>query len=203
MDGRAEKILTATGDNQHPVYKAFLQRKQTVKVECVETRPCGKRPGTNVGREYEITQQERFRQLVKEKPGHDWQWDGLNLRCGQCQLKLTHTKNRKNLQALAEHACTQQGRVHVEGVHAAHVLKLHGVRQLWVCEGCGGQMSLSTKLISQKLSVACAVKKHPRCKTHFPTTTSQTLRSPFQQTGGLARVGQEKPHPPRSSLSRE
>ena len=23
-------------------------------------------------------------------------WEGLNLRCGQCQLKLTHTKNRKS-----------------------------------------------------------------------------------------------------------
>ena len=107
LAGRAEKILTATGNNQHLVYKAFLQRKQTVKVECVEKRPCRKRPGTNVGRGYEITQQEWFQKLVKEKPGHDWQWDGLNLRCGQCQLKLTHTKNRKNLQALAENECTQ------------------------------------------------------------------------------------------------
>ena len=33
LAGRAEKILAATGDNQHPVYKACLQRKHTVKVE--------------------------------------------------------------------------------------------------------------------------------------------------------------------------
>ena len=123
----------------------------------------------------------------------------------------TRTKNRKNLQALAEHACTQQGRVHVEGVHATHVLKLHGVRQMWVCEGFGGQMSLSTKPISQKLSVACAFKKHPSCKTRFPTT-NPTLRSPLQQTAGSAQVGQDKPRhdapkqevpPSRSSLSRK
>ena len=76
----------------------------------------------------------------------------------------------------------------VEGVHVTHVLKLLGNRQLWVCEGCGGQLSLKTKNVSQKLSVACSFKKDPRCKAQFKPEPTNAIRSLFQQVQGTAQV---------------
>ena len=161
LASRAEKILTAVGENQHPVYKVFLQEKQARKNPEAAARPCKKRIGSNIGRGHTTTQQEWFQELVRTKSVHAWEWEGHNLRCAQCQLKLLHTKNRKTLEALAAHQCAHQGRVAIEGVHVTHVLKLLGTRQLWVCEGCGGQLSLKTQTVSQKLAAACSFKRIP------------------------------------------
>ena len=193
LASRAEKILTAIGENQHPVYKVFLQEKQARKSNEATSRPCKKRIGSNIGRGHITTQQEWFQELVRTKLVHAWEWEGLNLRCAQCQLKLLHTKNRKTLAALAAHQCTHQGRVTVEGVHVTHVLKLLGDRQLWVCEGCGGQLSLKTKNVSQKLSVACSFKKDPRCKAQFKPEPTNAIRSLFQQVQGTAQVAADPP----------
>ena len=102
-------------------------------------------------------------------------------------------KKYATLAALAAHQCTHQGRVTVEGVHVTHVLKLLGDRQLWVCEGCGGQLSLKTKNVSQKLSVACSFKKDPRCKAQFKPEPTNAIRSLFQQVQGTAQVAADPP----------
>ena len=180
LASRAEKILTAVGENQHPVYKVFLQEKQARKHPEATARPCKKRIGSNIGRGHTTTQQEWFQELVRTKSVHAWEWEGHNLRCAQCQLKLLHTKNRKTLEALAAHQCAHQGRVAIEGVHVTHVLKLLGTRQLWLCEGCGGQLSLKTQTVSQKLAAACSFKKDSRCKSQFKPETTNPIRSLFQ-----------------------
>ena len=194
LASRAEKILTAVGENQHPVYKIFLQDKQARKHPEANARPCKKRVGSNIGRGHTTTQQEWFQELVRTKSIHAWEWDGLNLRCAQCQLKLLHTKNRKTLEALAAHQCAHQGRVAVEGVHVTHVLKLLGTRQLWVCEGCGGQLSLKTRTVSQKLAAACCFKKDSRCKSQFKPETTNPIRRFFQPA--QAAKPEEGPNPP-------
>ena len=194
LASRAEKILTAVGENQHPVYKVFLQDKQARKHPEANARPCKKRVGSNIGRGHTTTQQEWFQEMVRTKSIHAWEWDGLNLRCAQCQLKLLHTKNRKTLEALAAHQCAHQGRVAIEGVHVTHVLKLLGTRQLWVCEGCGGQLSLKTRTVSQKLAAACCFKKDPRCKSQFKPETTNPIRSLFQPAQAAKPV--EGPNPP-------
>ena len=193
LASRAEKILTAVGENQHPVYKVFLQDKQARKNPEANARPCKKRVGSNIGRGHTTTQQEWFQELVRTKSIHAWEWDGLNLRCAQCQLKLLHTKNRKTLEALAAHQCVRQGRVAVEGVHVTHVLKLLGTRQLWVCEGCGGQLSLKTRTVSQKLAAACCFKKDSRCKSLFKPEATNPIRSLFQPAQAVRPV--EGPNP--------
>ena len=196
LTSRAEKILTAVGENQRPVYKVFLQEKQARKHPEATARPCKKRIGSNIGRGHTTTQQEWFQELVRTKSVHAWEWEGHNLRCAQCQLKLLHTKNRKTLEALAAHQCVHQGRVAIEGVHVTHVLKLLGTRQLWVCEGCGGQLSLKTQTVSQKLATACSFKKDSRCKSQFKPETTNPIRSLFQPAQAAKPV--EGPPPVRN-----
>ena len=193
LASRAEKILTAVGENQRPVYKVFLQDKQARKNPEANARPCKKRVGSNIGRGHTTAQQEWFQELVRTKSIHAWEWEGLNLRCAQCQLKLLHTKNRRTLEALAAHQCVHQGRVAIEGVHVTHVLKLLGSRQLWVCEGCGGQLSLKTQTVSQKLAAACCFKKDSRCKSLFKPEAANPIRSLFQPAQAVRPV--EGPNP--------
>ena len=50
LASRAEKVLTAIGENQHPVFKVFLQEKQARKSNEATSRPCKKRIGSNIGR---------------------------------------------------------------------------------------------------------------------------------------------------------
>ena len=86
-----------------------------------------------------------------------------------------------------------------------------------MCEGCGGQLSLKTQTVSQKLA-ACSFKKDSRCKSQFKPETTNPIRSLFQpaqeakpvegappvrnggsETGGPALPGQEAQKAPVKS----
>ena len=101
----------------------------------------------------------------------------------------THTKNR-DLKALASNECTQQGRVHVKGVHATHFLKLHWGRQLWICEGCGGQLStLQPRAACPKGSVTSAT---PSLRANCTRALSLIRRS-LPPNIKLLGAGNQKP----------
>ena len=192
LASRAEKIHTAVGENQHPVCKVFLQDKQARKHPEANARPCKKRVGSNIGRGHTTTQQEWFQELVRTKSIHAWEWDGLNLRCAVPTKTFAHQKPQDLRGAGSTPMCASREGA-IEGVHVMHVLKLLGTRQLWVCEGCGGQLSLKTRTVSQKTCAACCFKKDSRCKVAIQTRNDKSHPQPFSASAGSQASGRAQP----------
>ena len=170
LSGRAAKILVSQGAEAHPCYQAFERLKADKKQEGRHSghadlpRPCKKRFGANVGHGHTQTMQEWFSALVSAagdvgQSGHKWEWQGLNIACSKCSLKLLHTKNRNALKTRSDTPCGGDGPASFAGVHQTHVMELFG--QLWKCSQCGGQYSLTNE-VTAKLSLQCTKKKDKR-----------------------------------------
>ena len=175
LSTRAAKVLGAKNQEAHPCVKAYQNfkdaRAQSLSQQVGEGKSGSVKkvagrtrvPGSNIGHGHTQTCQEWFAQLVAEGSDspHQWQWQGLDLTCEKCGLRLLHSKNRKVLQQREATPRGADGPGQFEDVHSSHNMQLQG--QLWKCTQCGGQLSLHGKP-SSKLQTACARRKDPRSK---------------------------------------
>ncbi|CAE7835700.1 unnamed protein product [Symbiodinium sp. CCMP2592] len=137
LSGRAAKVLTSQGDEAHPCVKSFeaakAAKKQASQVDIGgKPRLCRKRIGANVGHGHTQSQAEWFLTLVhraQDASGHSWRWQGLDLSCERCSLKLLHSKNRKVLEARAATPCGADGPATFDGVHATHCVEMLTMRR--------------------------------------------------------------------------
>ncbi|CAE7218802.1 unnamed protein product, partial [Symbiodinium sp. KB8] len=166
------ELLSIRAANAYPCFQAYERSKEAKKRsyrDCTgdEPRLCKKRPGANIGYGHTQTTHEWFNDLIKGNVAdaanrHEWKWQGLDVVCNLCSLRLLHSKNRKVIAARALTPCGADGPARFTGVHESHNLVLKG--QLWFCTKCGGQYSLTKGTVSAKLKACCTQRMDKRSK---------------------------------------
>ena len=139
LEGKRSWVRLAR-HTQHPAY----QLKAPVRLGGQKTHPnkvCRKKLEASSGGNREQTCAEWFDRLTRDDTQPPaWKWQGPNLACEACGLKLLHTKPRIQLEHRCKVRCAARETVRYEGVHVTHQLALRNPR--FQCSICGGDPSV-------------------------------------------------------------
>ena len=118
---------------------------------------------------------------------HAWKWQGPNLVCEACGLKLLHTKPRIQLEQRCKAPCAARETVRYEGVHATHQLVLR--HQTFQRSLCGGVLSITSpdKIPAILGKSGEFYRKVQHKSPQAPLSQNNTLQSFFRATADSQR----------------
>ena len=176
LEGKRSWVRLAR-HTQHPAY----QLKAPVRLGGQKTHPnkvCRKKLEASSGGNREQTCAEWFDRLTRDDTQPPaWKWQGPNLACEACGLKLLHTKPRIQLEHRCKVRCAARETVRYEGVHVTHQLALRNPR--FQCSICGGDPSMC---------VCCCQKLLAKKQAHTHTTASDSCKALQSDVASVSRL---------------